>query len=130
MADLCDIDHFFGSDMGASPTGGVNVVSGTDRTTQRILRRLFTNPGGGAYPWHPEYGGGLPQMIGTNINVGAVLSRIRSQISLEPGVAASPAPVVTVQAIPGGIAVQIKYFASTTNDPVTLAFNFVPPSGS
>ena len=38
----------------------------TDDPTNRILRRLLTNPGD--YLWHPDYGAGLPSRIGTVVN--------------------------------------------------------------
>jgi hypothetical protein len=91
---MTDISHTMGSDLAWGPTGDLAAVSGSDLTTQRVLRRLLTNPGD--YLWNLSYGGGLPRMIGTPINVSAINGVIRSQMLQEASVAPSPAPQTTV----------------------------------
>lgn len=127
MPDLVDIDHLWSQDIGSAVNGDLGSVSLVTRTQQRILRRLLTVPGGGAYVWQPEYGAGLPQMIGENVDVAAIRSLIVSQIGLEPSVAKSPAPTITVNSIPSGVSVDITFTQADTNETSTLTFNYVPP---
>ncbi len=119
-----DINHFWGGDIGPGITGDVQPVSGTNRGQQRILRRLLTNPGD--YIFQPNYGAGLPQWVGRNLDVGKVTALIRSQIMLEDSVAKSPAPQITVQQLSTdltGLAVTIAYNDAATNKATVLSFN-------
>jgi len=74
-----DLYQFFGSDLNLSATGDLLGVSSATRTQQRILRRLLTNPG--EYLWHPDYGAGLPQFVGSVIDVAKVRAIVRGQIT-------------------------------------------------
>ena len=120
-----DLNHYIGGDLIASQSGDLASVSGADRGKQRILRRLLTNPGD--YIFHPNYGAGLPQMIGRTLSIPAVRAIIRSQILLEECVAKTPAPTIDVSPVSsmdgGGIFVSIKYYDDPTGQPVTLSFN-------
>lgn len=89
--------------------------------TQRILRRLLTNPGD--YIFHPNYGAGLGALVGTVTDTNVVKSLIAGQIILESCVARNPQPVITVSIIPNGIAVGIRYNDATTGQPVAMAFD-------
>lgn len=115
-----DLYHYFGGDLNPSATGDFQTASGPERTKQRILRRLLTNPGD--YIWHPEYGAGLPRYVGSVINVRQMKALVRGQVLLEDSVAKSPEPVIDVQAIQGGMTVSIQY---TDKDygPQALSFN-------
>ena len=93
---MTDISHTMGGDLAWGPTGDLAVVDGSDLTTQRVLRRLLTNPGD--YIWQLGYGGGLAQMIGTPANAQAITGIIRSQMLQEASVAQSPAPSTSVSA--------------------------------
>lgn len=42
---------------------------------------------------------------------------------MEASVAQTPAPVITVRAIPNGISVSIRYTEAQTLEPVLLSFN-------
>lgn len=118
---MTDLYHFIGDDLSVSPTGDVQQVEGLEQTSQRILRRLLTNPGD--YIWHPNYGAGLGQKIGTVLDARAITALITSQIFLEDNVARSPAPVISVTPIANGIAVRIQYYDGSTGKLATLAFN-------
>ncbi len=110
MSDLADLDHFWGQDIVPGPTGDLGTVVRSDRTSQRLIRRLLTNPGGTDYLWQPDYGAGLPGLIGQPLDLGALDALIRGQIALEPSVAPNPAPVITLTPVNGGVAISVTYF--------------------
>src|SRR5579859_6278606 len=96
MSDLADLFHYWSGDLQQGPTGDIAPARRADRTSQRIIRRLLTNPGGGDYPWQPEYGAGLPAKIGEPLDLGHLRALIIGQMALEPSVARNPAPQVTL----------------------------------
>ena len=119
-----DIDQNYGNDINLSATDDLNTVTGLFRSQQRILRRLFTNPG--FYIWEPTYGAGLPAYVGQNItpdNFNGIKSLILSQIFLEESVAQIPEPIIVLQTIQGGLFCQITYTESSTQQSVVLTFN-------
>jgi phage baseplate assembly protein W len=118
---MSDLWHYIGGDLDVSATGDVRQVEGLDQTSQRLLRRLLTNPGD--YIWHPNYGAGLGRLIGTLVNVRAITGLIRSQVLLEESVARTPAPAITVRPLADGVSVRIQYYDNTTSELATLAFN-------
>jgi hypothetical protein len=123
MALINDVSQFWGGDISASlsPTGGILPASGTVRGQQRILRRLLTNPGD--YIFHTDYGAGLPGYVGSVASVDEITALIRGQILLEDAVSRTPAPVITVTPIDGGISVQILYNDAPSGQPVALSFS-------
>ncbi|WP_425219760.1 phage tail protein [Ralstonia solanacearum] len=118
---LNDLNHWVGGDLSNTSNGDFALANGDQRTQQRIMRRLVTNPGD--YIFHPAYGAGLPQFIGQTLDVAAVRGLIRSQVKMEDGVAQSPEPQVDVAAIPGGVSVHIVYTSAITSRPVSLTFS-------
>ncbi len=120
---LHDISHEFGQDIQASPTGDLAIVSGLDRSKQRVLRRLLTAING--YIWHSDYGAGIPSYIGKSVSDSdfiEIKSLIKSQIGLEQSVLQIPAPIITLQTIAGGLYCQIDYLLNPTQQPITLNF--------
>lgn len=129
---LNDLDHYFGNDISASPTGDLGFVSSITRGQQRILRRLLTNPmqtnaDGSVLPadyiFQPDYGAGLPRYIGEPGKVDEIIGRIRSQMQLEDSVAKNPPPQIRVQFIANGLSVDIKYTDLDTNIATSLSFD-------
>lgn len=118
---MIDIDQTFGGDLAASQTGDLATADGTSAGTQRVLRRLLTNPGD--YLFHPSYGAGLPARVGTLADAAGIRALIRGQMLLEPAVARSPEPVVVVTDITGGIAVAIKYTDAASGAAAALSFD-------
>lgn len=122
--NLNDVSHYWGSDLGAGVTGDLALSSATVRGQQRVLRRLLTNPGD--YIFHPDYGAGLPMLVGKPLDSVKIAALIRSQILLEAAVAQTPAPQITVRRPnqdPTAIAVEIAYQDAATSAPIVLAFN-------
>jgi hypothetical protein len=116
-----DLSHYFGNDIAASPTGDLAPIDGVERGKQRILRRLLTNPGD--YVWNPTYGAGLPQYIGQPLDSAKIQALILGQMRLEACVAQSPAPDVSVQAIPQGLSVSISYLDASSKTTQLLSFS-------
>ncbi len=110
---MSDVQMNWAGDLSSSLTGDLVTVSGPELGTERVLRRLMTNPG--AYIWHPEYGAGLGQFVGQPADPTAIEALIRSQMALEAAVAVQPEPVIVVQSDPGGsFSVQISYVDAET----------------
>lgn len=102
-------------------TGDLLLVDGDDEVRQRLERRLFTAVQG--YVWHPDYGAGLPQKIGSVLSVEAIRAVCRSQLALEASVAPSPPAVLTVSNPPNAldaIVIGIQYFDAKTG--VSVSF--------
>jgi hypothetical protein len=118
---LSDVSQTWGDDIDVSANGDLLVVDSLLLSEQRVLRRLLTNPGD--YIWHPDYGAGLPAMIGEPINVDTVKAIITAQIFLEDSVVRDPPPVVDVSSIPNGMFVNIQYTEADSGQPVTLSFS-------
>lgn len=113
----------FGNDLQLSGTSDLRLVSGSDFSEQRVIRRLFTNPVD--YCWHPTYGAGLPAYVGQALSTSVydqIQSTITSQIFLESSVAQNPAPQMTFQTIQNGLYVQINYTMAVTQQPIVITF--------
>ena len=116
-----DLYHYFGNDLTISASGDVLGIDDTEKGQQRILRRLLTNPGD--YIWHPDYGAGLPKYVGSVSGIEKIRALIRGQMLLESCVSKTPAPVIDVQSITGGINARIQYNDSTAGTTQTLSFD-------
>ena len=117
---MSDLHHAWAGDLSAGPTGDFMTVSGPALGTQRVLRRLLTNPGD--YIWQPGYGAGLARFVGEPADPAAIRALIRTQMLLESAVARVPEPVIDVQSDPGGtLSVQIRYADSDTAEARTLS---------
>lgn len=123
-----DLAHWFGQDLNVAASGDLLTVDGTTKGTQRILRRLLTNPGD--YFWQPNYGAGLADKIGRPFSADACEALVLSQIFLEPSVARSPVPSVNVTQITNGLYVDIRYTDSDTGQVVPLSFSVTPPANN
>jgi hypothetical protein len=121
---MADAFHYFGSDLALSASGDLLTADGTDKTTQRILRRLLTNQED--YLWQPGYGAGLPGYIGQAAESGPLSALIKSQMYLESDVAHDPEPQITLQQIPNGISTQIGYVSVETGQTEFLSFDLTP----
>ncbi len=116
-----DLYQYFGDDIGASATGDLLPVAGIERGQQRILRRLLTNPGD--YIFHPEYGAGVPRLVGETVDIQKIRALIRGQVLLEDSVARMPEPEVIVKPIQGGVSCTIRYVDAVAKAPAVLSFN-------
>ena len=119
---MADVAVPWNTDFLADATGDLLVIDGDDEVRLRLERRLFTAVQG--YVWHPEYGAGLPQKIGSTYSVPQIRSIVMSQINLEATVAPNPAPIVTVSNPPNNlnsIVIGIQYYDAVAG--VTVSFS-------
>jgi len=116
-----DLSHYIGSDISVSASGDLLLADSLALSQQSVLRRLLTNPGD--YIWHPDYGAGLPKMVGSPIVAASVQAVVQSQMLLEPTVARNPLPVINVTPLANGMFVQISYYEIDATEPTKLAFN-------
>jgi hypothetical protein len=111
-------------DLAWSLTGDLATVGGTVWGQQRVIRRLLTAPG--AYIWHPTYGAGLPEKIGSLATDAEITAIVLAQMLMEDAVAQSPPPSVKVtrpQFGVGVVQIDIGYTDATTAAPVALGFS-------
>ena len=108
-----DVHLGWAGDVASSETGDLAAVGRPELGTERVLRRLLTNPG--AYLWHPGYGAGLARYVGQPIDPAGIEALIRSQMMLELSVARDPEPLITVRPDVGGsLFVQVRYADADT----------------
>jgi hypothetical protein len=119
---MIDIYHQFGNDLIIDSTGGLGLVHDNLTTTQRVYRRLVTNPGD--YLWNLSYGGGLRALVGAPANGPSIESIVRNQLALESTVAPTPVPTVIseiVDAANGIVVTNITYADAETGDTSQLS---------
>lgn len=116
---MADISLEWNDDFQPDATGDILIVDGDDEVRQRLERRLFTAVQG--YVWHPDYGAGLPQKIGSVMSAQEIKAVCMSQLVLEDSVAPSPPAQLTVAMQPGGICIiSIIYWSAKTG--VSVSF--------
>jgi hypothetical protein len=118
---MTDIALEWNDDFQPDSTGDLMTVDGDDEVRQRLERRLFTAVNG--YVWHPNYGAGLPQKIGSVLSVSEIRSVVNSQLALEASVAPFPPVILGVAASPNQpnlITISIQYFDNKANRTVSF----------
>jgi hypothetical protein len=118
---MFDIFHEWGSDLAVGSGGDLALVTASQTTSQRVRRRLLTNPGD--YLWNLDYGGGLALFVGTPAPSSKIEAVVRTQLALEPAVAATPAPQVSarlVDAANGYVVANITYVDQLSSRPVQI----------
>ncbi len=119
---MSDATLVWGGDLTTSPTGDLGTSTGGALGQQRVLRRLLSNMKDDV--WHPEYGGGLGQYVGSTPNARAVEGAIRAQLYAESTIAHQPEPSVTTNGLTdGSVYVNIAYADASTRTPQTLTFS-------
>lgn len=114
-----DISHNYGQDIDLSAGGDFLYLA--DETTQHVIKRLLTPPGGDI--WNILYGAGLGQFVGQPEAVTAITNCVRSQIFQEASVSQIPEPIITVDGEPdSSVTVNIDYTDAVTGELMTLSF--------
>lgn len=123
LKHLIDLDHWWGSDLSVSDTGDLATVMRTDRSRQRVVRRLMTKAGD--YLSHTSYGAGLPAYVGQNAETGTIKTVIAGQMRLEASVdqSATTAPSVVIASIANGVSAKISYQTASEQDPAVISFS-------
>lgn len=119
---MADLYLEWNDDFQVDATGDLLVIDGDVEVRQRLERRLFTATQG--YVWHPEYGAGLPQKIGSVLTVSQIQAIVSSQLALEQSVAPSPPAQLTVVADPNNasaITIGILYWDAITGETVSFS---------
>jgi hypothetical protein len=115
-----DLSHTIGGDLSFSANGDLLTADSLPLSQQRVLRRLITNLND--YIWHPDYGAGLPGMVGQPINAATVKNIVQSQMFLEDTVVQNPPPVINVTPVSSGMFVEIQYTESDSQQTSILNF--------
>jgi len=128
-----DISHFYGSDLSISPSGDLLLADPSTTGTQRVYRRLLTNPAlsdpagnpaaSADYTWHPTYGAGVPRKVGSPGNVPATKALIKGQMLLEQAVARNPAPRIDLTQTQNLVSATIQYTDANTASPQFVSFD-------
>jgi phage baseplate assembly protein W len=107
------------TDFQPDASGDLLVIDGDDEARQRLERRLFTAVQG--YVWHPSYGAGLPQKIGSVLSAAQIQAVCQAQLALEQSVAANPPAQIQVSAVANGtVTISITYWDAKTG--VSVSF--------
>src|SRR5882724_1682110 len=120
---LSDIYQIFGNDVEVSSSGDLQTVSGKEFGKQRIMRRLLTPIR--AYIFHTSYGAGIPQQIGLALTqelFEKIKTLIYSNIYQESRVSKTPTPQIVLQEVFNGLACQITYTDTATNQLEIISF--------
>jgi phage baseplate assembly protein W len=115
------IFHEWGADLAVDSRGDLALASGSDMISQRICRRLLTNPGD--YLWNRDYGGGLAGFVGTPVKAADIEAVTRTQLLLEESVPTTPPPRISVSAgdaAGGNVTASITYSDPMSLLPITL----------
>ncbi|SDR37713.1 hypothetical protein SAMN05443245_5257 [Paraburkholderia fungorum] len=130
---MVDINHYWGGDLSVSASGDLLLADQPTTGTQRVYRRLLTNPAlsdasgnpiaSPDYTWHPTYGAGVPRKVGSPGNVPVTRALIRGQMLLESAVAQSPSPTIELTQVNNAVSASIKYTDANTATPQFLEFD-------
>ncbi|UGY15104.1 hypothetical protein HAP48_0042370 [Bradyrhizobium septentrionale] len=118
---MADVSLEWHEDFTLDATGDLLVVDGDDEVRQRLERRLFTAVKG--YVWHPDYGAGLPQKIGSTLSVPQIKAVCAAQLALEASVAPNPPARLNVTRSltdPGLISIDIQFTDARTGASVSF----------
>lgn len=119
---MADLSLNWLGDFQPDSSGDLLVVDSDVEVRQRLQRRLFTAVKG--YVWHPEYGAGLPQKVGSVLTVPEIRSVVTSQLAMEASVAPSPPAVITIVASPNqpsAVQIGIQYYDAVSG--VSVSFS-------
>jgi hypothetical protein len=130
---MVDIFQYYGGDLSASATGDLLLADQPTTGTQRVYRRLLTNPqlsdangnpvASPDYTWHPTYGAGVPRKVGSPGNVPATRALIKGQMLLEAAVAPQPTPQIGLTQTNNAVSAVIQYTDANTATPQFVSFD-------
>lgn len=119
---MYDIFHEWGCDLDVGSGGDLALSNASGMISQRVSRRLLTNPGD--YIWNLDYGGGLAQFVGTPANATKIQAVVTEQLALESSVPRTPAPKISVSAgnsADGYMVANITYADPSSARPVVIS---------
>lgn len=128
-----DLFQYYGGDLSVSASGDLLLADQPTTGTQRVYRRLLTNPqlsdangnpvASADYTWHPTYGAGVPRKVGSPGNIPATKALIKGQMLLESAVAAQPPPTITLTQTNNTVSATIQYVDANTATPQFVSFD-------
>lgn len=119
---MFDIFHEWGCDLRVGSSGDLALAIGSDAVSQRVVRRLLTNPRG--YIWNLDYGGGLAQFVGTPAASSNVEAVVNVQLAMESAIPQDIAPRVSVSVVnaaDGYVVADIIYADPFSAQPVAIS---------
>lgn len=128
-----DLFLYYGNDLSVSASGDLLLADTPTTGTQRVYRRLLTNPAlsdsagnpvaSPDYTWHPDYGAGVPRKVGSPGNVPATRALIRGQMLMEDAVAQQPAPQIALTQVNNTVSASIQYTDANTATTQFVSFD-------
>jgi hypothetical protein len=121
VAGLTEVALEWRSDFQLAANGDLALCDSDVETRQRLERRLFTPQKG--YVWHPDYGAGLPQRIGSPYTQNQITAIVTSQIYQEASVAPFPPAQIGIDISPNQrdlVGINIKYWDAQTGVAVSF----------
>lgn len=133
-----DLNHYYGGDLAASPSGDLALAPQELMGTQRVYRRLLTNAAqrdssgnvvvSGDYLAQQDYGAGVGKMIGSPQGVDAAAAVIKGQMLMEDAVTHDPAPVISLTSDQGFLSASIQYTDANTAAAQFVNFDITTPN--
>ena len=110
---MADLQLLWGGDLAIAPGGDLLLADGDALATERVLRRLLTNPGDVVF--HADYGAGLASFVGQPTAPQRIAALIAAQAVQEAAVARTPAPQVSVTSTQDGtLTAALQYTSALT----------------
>jgi hypothetical protein len=115
---MSDLFHIFGQDLQLSPSGGLLMADGQTLDTQRVIRRLLTNPADEYF--NVAYGAGLGQFIGQPVNEAQIAAVTRTNMYREASVQHTPPPTIQIAQFPNNVVELDVIYTDASGQRVTL----------
>ncbi len=107
---MADLQLAWGGDLTVAPGGDLLLSDGDALATERVLRRLLTNPGDVVF--HADYGAGLASFVGQPAAPQRIAALIAAQAVQEAAVARLPTPQVNVTSTQDGTLTAVLQYTS------------------
>lgn len=118
---MTEVNLEWRSDFVLAANGDLATCDSDVETRQRLERRLFTPQQG--YVWHPDYGAGLPQRIGSPYTKAQITGIVSSQVYMEAAVAPYPPAVISIDVSPNQadlVGINIQYWDAVSGVAVSF----------
>jgi phage baseplate assembly protein W len=107
---MADLQLAWGGDLAVAPGGDLLLSDGDALATERVLRRLLTNPGDVVF--HAEYGAGLASFVGQPTAPQRIAALMAAQAVQETAVARLPKPQVSISSTQDGTLTAVLQYVS------------------
>ena len=107
---MADLQLSWGGDLAVAPGGDLLLSDGDALATERVLRRLLTNPGDVVF--HADYGAGLASFVGQPAAPQRIAALIAAQAVQEAAIARLPKPQVSTTSTQDGTLTAVLQYTS------------------